>query len=131
MSFSLDGGQQQGSFSVSEASPGTITARRLLWQSLTTDDKQHTLTIQHESTLTNPVILLDYIMYAATDDTPRSGLQYFVDERDSRIKYGSGWEKSGVDWAMEGTTTTATQAESDLEFQFEGKTIFTSPLFLY
>lgn len=124
MEFTLDDGQQQGSFAVPQAPPGSVTFRRLLWQSSTTDDKQHTLKIYRcqQSNPTYPVILLDYILYAATDSTPRSGLQYFVDDRDPRVKYnGSDWTMNSFPQAMEGTVTYTTAAESELEFEFEGR----------
>ncbi|KAJ7236891.1 hypothetical protein B0H12DRAFT_1057539 [Mycena haematopus] len=93
----------------------------LLWESPTLSNGTHTLVITQVAApaSTSGVIFLDYIMY----DTTSTSLTYFMDDRDQRITYSSGWVQDGSDEDFQHTSQRTSATGESFTLEFEGQSI--------
>lgn len=66
-------------------------------------------------------MFVDYITYTPTNSTPRNGLRFLVDDRDPRVKYGTGWSQDSRTELVYNTATYSQDSGSQFEFEFEGE----------
>ncbi|KAK7050677.1 hypothetical protein R3P38DRAFT_3608630 [Favolaschia claudopus] len=94
-----------------------------LWTSpsLSVNDGLHKLVIKQTTNTTISVIYLDYIMFTTT--TSASVAAYFVDDRDSRVRYSPAWQFYGLDGDLHHTSQASRVQGDSLTLQFEGKSI--------
>ncbi|KAK6995826.1 hypothetical protein R3P38DRAFT_3425365 [Favolaschia claudopus] len=95
-----------------------------LWTSpsLSVNDGLHKLVIKQTTNTTVSVIYLDYIMFNTTT-TSASVAAYFVDDRDSRVRYSPAWQFYGLEGDLHHTSQASRVQGDSLTLQFEGKSV--------
>lgn len=120
ISFTLDDEEEDFFTSPGSDRSSRIAYHSTLW-SKTVEDKEHSLVITHKSELSeHGVFFLDYITYTPTQNTPRDGLRFLVEEDDSRVTYSSGWSVSTRKEWMGRTDLHSQESGSTFELNFEG-----------
>jgi hypothetical protein len=89
------------------------------------EDASHTLEITHHTDFSSRngsavVFYLDRLTYTPTPNTPRQGLVYFMDEKDSRIIYTGSWWASQSKSYLGGAGMTSASDENSFQFSFRG-----------
>ncbi|KAJ7439085.1 hypothetical protein FB451DRAFT_157305 [Mycena latifolia] len=93
------------------------THHQTLWSSPQLEDGAHRLVITQTAAQSVGIVFLDYIMWNTTSvEVPA----YFIDDRDTRVKYTPSWQQFQSDHDFMHTSQGTTNVGDSLSVQFDG-----------